>query len=80
MTILDSHWGTKLGAKEVEMYRGIIASGQRDEFGVKPLNLYYNEAGRTFCFSDAPSIEAVRKAHEKMGVKCDEIVEVKTLV
>jgi hypothetical protein len=51
----------------------------RDELGVKVVNILYNlEVGSIYCILDAPNKEAVEKHHEKIGVKCDMIMEVKT--
>jgi hypothetical protein len=51
----------------------------RDEFGVKVLNILYNEeVSISFCLLDAPNREAVEKHHEKLDIKCDWITEVKT--
>jgi Protein of unknown function (DUF4242) len=51
----------------------------RDEFGVKVLNILYNEkVSISFCLLDAPNREAVEKHHEKLGIKCEWITEVKT--
>jgi hypothetical protein len=37
-----------------------------DEFGVKHLNMYYNEEeDRFFCLLDAPNKEAIAKHHDK---------------
>jgi hypothetical protein len=50
-----------------------------DEFDVKHLNIFYNmEMGICFCLVEAPNREAVAKYHEKSGIKCDWITEVKT--
>lgn len=79
MIYIDSHRGLKLdGQMKDAMVSGIKAGG-RDEFGVKGLNLFYNDS-RAFCLTDAPSGDAVRQSHEGKGINCDEIVEVKTLV
>ncbi len=79
MIVLDSHKGIKLDEKQRDLELEAIRSGQKDEFGVRPLNVYFNDAGRIFCLTEAPSVEAVKKAHSKMGVKCDEIVAVNCL-
>jgi len=48
-----------------------------DEFGVRHLNLIYSEDDdRMFCFLEAPDKEAVKKHHDKLGYKCDYILEV----
>jgi len=80
MTYLDSH-RVKPDPKLLEAERLAIRQGQRDQFGVKPLNTYWSEdVPRSFCLTDAPTAEAVRKTHEAMGIACDEIVAVKALV
>ena len=50
-----------------------------DEFGIKHLNIMYNpEVDQCYCLIEAPSMEAVQKHHDKFGIKCDWIIEVKT--
>jgi hypothetical protein len=72
---LDVHsMGT---ATEEELKNAQIAP--RDELGVKVVNILYNlEAAAIYCILDALDKEAVEKHHEKIGVKCDMIIEVKT--
>jgi hypothetical protein len=49
----------------------------KDEFGVTNLNLIYSEdENKMYCFLDAPDIESVKKHHDKLGFKCDYILEV----
>lgn len=36
------------------------------------------EAGRAFCFNMAPDADAVRRAHERVGLPYDSITEVST--
>ena len=51
----------------------------KDEFGVTHINMMYSkEEDRFFCLLDAPNKEAVKNHHEKAGVKCEWITEVKT--
>jgi hypothetical protein len=51
----------------------------RDELGVKVVNILYNlEAGAIYCLLDAPDKKAIEKHHEKICIKCDWIMEVKT--
>lgn len=51
----------------------------KDEFGITHKNILYNkQENKAFCILDAPSKEAVQKSHEKLGMKCDWIVEVQT--
>lgn len=45
--------------------------------GVIPLRTHVGYAeGRAFCLNLAPDIEAVRRAHERVGLPYDEITEV----
>lgn len=49
------------------------------EFKVRHNNVHYNpEVDKCFCLQEAPNLEAVRKNHEKLGIKCGWITEVKT--
>jgi hypothetical protein len=50
-----------------------------DEFGVTTENTLYNiEADRLYCILIAPNKEAVQKHHQKYGVRCEWIMEIKT--
>lgn len=56
-----------------------LQASPADEFGVTHFNMMYNKGeDKFFCLLDAPSKEAVEKSHQKAGVKCDWITEVKT--
>lgn len=47
--------------------------------GVVPLRVHVGlEEGRAFCFNMAPDAEAVRRAHERVGLPYDSITEVAT--
>lgn len=48
--------------------------------GVVVLRLHVGlEAGRAFCFTMAPDADAVRRAHERVGLPFDGITEVSTV-
>jgi hypothetical protein len=50
-----------------------------DEFGIKHVNLMYNqEEDRFFCLTEAPNKDAVENHHSKHGFNCEWITEVKT--
>jgi hypothetical protein len=50
-----------------------------DEFGITHENVMYNkQENKLYCLLDAPNKEAVEKHHQKLGLKCDWITEVKT--
>ena len=47
--------------------------------GVVPLRIHVGyEEGRAFCFTMAPDAEAVKRAHERVGLPFDSITEVTT--
>lgn len=51
-----------------------------DEFGVTHNDILYNkEEDKLYCILDAPNKEAVEKHHEKFGIKCDWITEVRAI-
>ena len=50
-----------------------------DEFGVTHHDIFYSEEdNRIWCVLDAPSKEAVKKHHAKVGISCHSIHEVKS--
>jgi len=56
-----------------------LQNSPQDEFSVKHLNILHNpEVDKCFCLLEAPTKEVVEKHHEKMGIKCEWITEVKT--
>ncbi len=70
---LDSH-GLQ-GADPEELKKA--QNDPKDEFGVSILNIIYSEdEDRMYCFLEAPDKEAIKKHHEKLGYKCDYILEV----
>lgn len=72
---LDVH---SMGTATEEELRS-AQNAPRDELGVKVVNILYNlEAAAIYCILDAPDKEAIKKHHDKIGVKCNWIMEVKT--
>ena len=56
-----------------------LQNSRRDEFGITHKNILYNkDEDKVFCILDAPNKEAVDKHHNKAGLKCESITEVKT--
>ena len=56
-----------------------LQNSPRDEFGITHKNILYNkDEDKVFCNLDAPNKEAVDKHHNKAGLKCESITEVKT--
>lgn len=59
-----------------------IKAGEPDAHGVRGLNVFIGKDGESFCLSEAPSAEAVKKAHEALGFSISErdIVEVESVL
>jgi hypothetical protein len=75
-TYLDVH---EMGNTTEEQLKQ-AANSPKDEFGVTHRDLLYNkEENKLFCLSDGPNKEAVEKHHQKIGLTCDWITEVKTV-
>jgi hypothetical protein len=57
-----------------------LQSGEPDEFGERGINVFVGPS-RTFCYTEAPTAEAVMKSHAALGIKVDldDIEEIQTL-
>jgi hypothetical protein len=57
-----------------------LDSGQPDEFGERGLHVFIG-AEQTYCHTEAPSVDAVRKSHEALGITLEprHVVEVQVL-
>ena len=80
-TFLDHHPMPELPPEMKEGMAQRIRSGQTDENGAKAVNVYMAD-GEAYCLSDAPTAEAVVKAHEAAGVaiRREDVVEVTAIV
>jgi hypothetical protein len=74
---LDAHRMGNLTEEQLKQAQ----NAPSDEFGITHENVLYNkDENKLFCLLDAPNKEAVEKHHQKLGLKCDWITEVKTTV
>ena len=56
-----------------------IQNAPADEFGVTHHDILFSEnENRIYCVLDAPNAEAIHKHHEKAGIKCEWVHEVKS--
>ena len=70
---LDSHSMKEVDTESLKK----LQNAPKDEFGVTHLNLIFNEEeDKMYCFLEAPDKESVKKHHDKLGYKCDYIMEV----
>lgn len=60
--------------------KGRLSSGQPDEFGEIGLMVFIGPE-QTYCYTEAPSPDAVRKSHEVLGITLgpQDVVEVQIL-
>ena len=73
-TYLDSHEMGNVTEEQLKQAQ----NAPKDEFGVTHQNIFYNkEENKAFCIVDAPNKDAVEKHHQKFGMKCNSITEVK---
>ena len=78
---LDYH--DKLPDMPKEAMDGLAAdmkAGKANQFGVKPINIFMTTKGGGYCYTEAPSADAVRQTHKAMGLDANDIQEVSTLV
>jgi hypothetical protein len=80
-TFLDHHAMPELSPEMKEGMAERIRGGQPDENGARAVNVYVAD-GEAYCLSDAPSAEAVVKAHEAAGIaiRREDVVEVTPIV
>lgn len=77
----DRAAGTFPSGIDAEQFRSFFATFAQacQAEGVVIVRLHVNlEAGRAYCLTMAPDAEAVRRAHERVGLPFDEITEVMT--
>jgi hypothetical protein len=80
-TFMDSHPTNPNMPPEVfTIIRQRMKSGTADEYGEREIHVFVG-ADRTYCYTEAPSAEAVRKSHAAMGVVLgpDDVEEVQVL-
>ena len=72
---IDSHPMTPFTAKELSALQNAPA----DEFGVTHHDILFSEEeNRIYCVLDAPNSDAVHRHHEKAGIACEFVHEVKS--
>jgi Protein of unknown function (DUF4242) len=79
---IDHHEMSELAPEARTGIAEKLRGGEPDEHGVRGLNVFIGKNGESFCLSEAPNAEAVKKAHEALGFSIAEgdIVEVESVV
>ena len=65
----------------IEQVAAAVRAAKPDEYGVRTLNHFMGE-GRGFCWTEAPTAEAVVKSHRASGIpqETGNVTEVQSLV
>ncbi len=77
---MDFHDDLKLPPDAIAAISKGTMDGEVDQFGVKQLELYYNEDGKVYCLLDGPDEQAVRDHHAALNVDCGQVHKVKSLL
>jgi hypothetical protein len=70
---MDFHDDLKLPQEAIDAIAEGSKNGEKDEFGVRQVELYHNSEGKVYCLLDAPDEDAVRKHHAALGVPCGDV-------
>lgn len=79
---IDHHEMSELAPEARAGIAEKLRAGEADEHGVRGINVFLGKNGESYCLSEAPSAEAVKKAHEALGFSISDrdIVEVESVV
>jgi hypothetical protein len=77
---MDFHDDLKLPQEAIDSIGEGAKNGDKDEFGVRQIELYHNDEGKVYCLLEAPDADAVRKHHAALDVPCGQVHEVKQLL
>jgi hypothetical protein len=79
---IDHHEMSELAPEARAGIAERLRAGEPDEFGVRGLNVFVGKDGTSYCLSEAPSAEAVKRAHGALGFELDDsdIVEVESVI
>jgi hypothetical protein len=77
---MDFHDDLKLPQEAIASIGEGAKNGDKDEFGVRQIELYYNSDGKVYCLLEAPDADAVRKHHAALDVPCGDVHEVSQLL
>ena len=73
---MDFHPDLKLPEEAIAQIAEDARQARSDQFGVRQLELYYNDGGRVYCLLEAPNEQAVRDHHAALGVPCGDVHQV----
>jgi len=76
---MDYHSDLKLPEEAIAQIADDAHNAKSDQFGVRQIELYYNDGGHVYCLLDAPDEQAVRDHHAAVGVPCGDVHQVDSL-
>ena len=79
-TFMDFHDDLKLPQEAIDSIRQGTVNKDKDEFGVRQIELYHNADGKVYCLLEAPDAESVHKHHAALDVPCGDVHEVSQLL
>jgi hypothetical protein len=65
---IDYHANLKLPGEVIEQIRAGTKAGEKDQFGVRQIELLHNANGDVYCLLEGPDEDAIRKHHDAAGV------------
>lgn len=77
---MDFHDDLKLPQEAIASIGEGARNGDVDEFGVRQVELYYNDDGKVYCLLEGPDEEAIRKHHAALDVPCGDVHRVDSLL
>ena len=76
---MDFHADLKLPDEAIVQLADDARHARSDQFGVRQIELYYNDAGQVYCLLEAPDEQAVRDHHAAYGVPCGDVHQIDSL-
>ncbi len=77
---MDVHDDLVLPPEALEQLTEGTREKSLDEFGVRQVELYHNDAGKAYCLLEGPDAESIRQHHAALGVPCGDVHPVQTLL
>jgi len=77
---MDFHPDLKLPQEALAALAKGAREKEKDQFGVRQVELFHNPDGQVYCLLEGPDAEAIRKHHEALGVPCGDVHEVESLL
>jgi len=77
---MDLHQDLKLPAEAIAQAAADTRNARADQFGVRQVELYHNPDGKVYCLLEGPDEDAIRKHHAALGVPCEDVHQVDSVI